>query len=738
MAKEKEKADPAVHEAQQGQAMAQQQQQQHFSVPSLDSAAPQSPYIHSIPSRVLEDFCQKMDCLSDYDWMRFASYVITDQTELRKIKCMEKAGISITRELMWWWGVRLATVKQLLELLQELQLYRAAQVIVDWKPPSLTLYSVRAPLEPLQQENASLHPAGNKNKATANKKESRAPPDTLHSDPDSKATPEMLPLSPSSTSMDLPHSLQSNPSVLLSVKPCSSSIPHQETLPNVLSESLLWTRSAVEAATSGFTEENRIHEGMFADAYKGQKHNSLYVVKRLKDNETQRFFHTEVQICFRCCHQNILRLLGFSVEDGFHCLIYPYMPNGSLMDRLQCQDGSEPLSWEKRIRISIGLVQAIRHLHNLGIIHGNVKSSNVLLDASFAPQLGHSGLRLHPVERKSECAVIKTKVLQASLAYFPEDFIRHGQLTEKVDIFSCGIVLAEILTGRKAVDERRHPVFLKDALLDEIQQAKVQSGSKAITFEKRAAEEICCKYKDKQTAHFSAEPALCLATAACVCLRKKNPDMAEVYEITEMAAHHIEAHKVAEGSKYCRLFVNTPEETNDEPASPFNGGVSVYGNCESSVNAGSLNCVDLLPPLIRVAVPETYSEQMLRVPCESDESSSFLWDLAEDVSCQQQNISHPDPENISPTEPHTNNQEYTSDFTANVVSDRSTKLQETSSASDSMTSSNRENSAATCSSQAQANEAFMEIKINDKKKKLMEQCLLYEAKKLNSCELFES
>lgn len=60
-----------------------------------------------------------------------ASYVITDQTELRKMKCLEKTGISITRELMWWWGVRLATVQQLLELLQNLKLYRAAQVIVD-------------------------------------------------------------------------------------------------------------------------------------------------------------------------------------------------------------------------------------------------------------------------------------------------------------------------------------------------------------------------------------------------------------------------------------------------------------------------------------------------------------------------------------------------------------------------------------------------------------------------------
>lgn len=67
-------------------------------------------------------------------------------------------------------------------------------------------------------------------------------------------------------------------------------------------------------------------------------------------------------------------------------------------------------------------------------------SSNVLLDENFTPKLGHSGLRLHSSDKKSEYAMMKTKVLQASLTYLPEDFVRHGQLTEKVDIFSCGVV----------------------------------------------------------------------------------------------------------------------------------------------------------------------------------------------------------------------------------------------------------------------------------------------------------
>ncbi|XP_028575140.2 interleukin-1 receptor-associated kinase-like 2 isoform X1 [Podarcis muralis] len=718
MAKGEERGIPAAV-TQQEKDMALQQRQpppQYPSTPfSLGSSAAQSPYIHSMPAWVLEDFCQKMDCLNDYDWMRFASHVITDQTELRKIKCMEKAGISITRELMWWWGVRLATVQQLFELLQELQLYRAAQVIANWNSLSLPTDSARTPLETPQQENASLHPTGNKNKATA--------------DPALKPEAHLLPLSPPPTSMDLPHSLRSNPPVLPSVKPGSSPIPQQEAIPNLLTASLLWAPEEVEAVTSGFSEENRISEGMFAIAYKGCRDNNLYVVKRLKEqNQTQKLFRTEVQICFRSCHPNILRLLGFTVESGFHCLIYPYMPNGSLMDRLQCQGGSEPLTWEKRIKISLGLVQAVRHLHHLGIIHGNVKSSNVLLDENFAPQLGHSGLRLQPAEKKSERSVMKTKVLQASLAYFPEDFVRHGQLTEKVDIFGCGIVLAEILTGMKAMDEGRHPFYLKDVFLDEIQAAKELSSSKEKTFERLAATEICHKYQDKLAGHLPEMTAVWLADASCVCLRKKNANMAEVHEIIEMADHQIQCQKMPEWSRYHGLSMNTPEE-NDESASPLHFGFS------NEANPGSLNCGDLLPPLMSAMSPETYSGQILRVPCESDESSNFSWDPTDAAAaCQPPSNNSRYLENVSPTKPLANDSEYSSVFSTKNMDSNKEPLEITGSLNKTTPSNtNTESSGAACSSQA----GVKEIKINDKKKKMMERFLLYEENKINTCELLE-
>nr|XP_008115205.1 PREDICTED: interleukin-1 receptor-associated kinase-like 2 isoform X1 [Anolis carolinensis] len=676
-------------------------------------------YIHGIPAWVLKDFCQKMDCLHDYDWMRFASHVITDQTELRKIKCMEKAGISRTRELMWWWGVRLATVQELLDLLQELQLYRAAQVIANWKSISLAHDSVKPP----QQENLSLYPNGNKLKQLPNEPEGQA---SLYTDPVFKRDGNIHPLSPPPTSMDLPHSLHSIPPDLSNRKLCSASVPQEEIAPHLpKSESLLWSPSEVETATNGFSRESQISEGIFAVTYKGWRDNALYVVKKLKEDQTERFFRTEVQICFRCHHPNILQLLGFSVESVSPCLIYPYMPNGSLMDRLQCQGGSESLTWTQRIKISLGLIQAIQHLHRFGILHGNVKSSNVLLDADFVPQLGHSGLRLHPIEKKTDRAMMKTKVLQVSLAYFPEDFVRHGQLTEKVDIFGCGIVLAEILTGMKAMDEERYPVFLKDVLLEEIQAAKKLSSSKERTFEQVAAMEIYHKYQDKQAAGLPETAGVHLAMAACVCLRKKNADLAEVKEIVEMAHRQMQHQKMTQGSSCFGPSINIPEETNDEPASSFIDGFPVNSNYER--NSVSLNCNDLLPPLTRATVPETYSMQMLHVPCESDESSNFFWDPMEDADCQLQRRSHQHLENTSLAGPLPSDLECNNNFTTeNTNFGQSMKLQE-----EAVSSS----TAPGCSSQAAE---AKEIKINSAKKKLVEQILLYEENKINSYELFDS
>ncbi|XP_068763373.1 interleukin-1 receptor-associated kinase-like 2 isoform X3 [Struthio camelus] len=715
-------------------------------------SAPPSPYVHSLPAWVLEDFCQKMDCLSDYDWMRFASYVITDQTELRKIKCMEKTGISITRELMWWWGVRLATVQQLLDLLQELQLYRAAQVILDWKSASdITSSENKEQVQWPKEENISLTPTEKKTKERENEISLLPSPDSSHlgispagiSGPVSEGIVYSLP-SPPAPPGDLLKSLQSNPPVSSSVKPCSSSTPQQETMTDFPSGSLLWTQREVTNATNGFSDESRICEGTFAEVYKGQRHNIVYVIKRLKEtegtssNSTQRFFHTEVQICFRCCHVNILQLLGFSVETGLHCLIYPYLPNGSLQNKLHCQDDSAPLTWEMRISISTGLIRAVQYLHNFGILHGNIKSSNVLLDENFTPKLGHSGLRLYSVDKKSEYAMMKTKVLQTSLTYLPEDFIRHGQLTEKVDIFGCGVVLAEILTAVKALDEGRHPIYLKDMIADEIQIVKENSCSKVKNFEKLAAKEICHKYLDKKAGHLLEEIAVDFALAICFCLRKKNPNIAEVLEIMEMAENKLREHNICGDSISSRFSMNTPEETDDETTS-FNIDSTSWRNKEGSTPIKTMTGANPCTPLTGVVSPDIYGGQMSRVPCESDESSSFIWNSAEGSTDELSRNSCYNSENTTTSEYRKRQEGPVNGLQErNMASIESDENLETVSTAQSTFQRKNADLDAACSSQAVARETSWKIKINDKKKKLMENILLYEEDKLNSSELFES
>ncbi|XP_010176871.1 PREDICTED: interleukin-1 receptor-associated kinase-like 2 [Mesitornis unicolor] len=679
------------------------------------------------------------------------SYVITDQTELRKIKCMEKTGISVTRELMWWWGVRLATVQQLLDLLQGLQLYRAAQVILDWTSASNISHSEKQePVEPPKQENISLPPTENKNREKENERSLLPSPDSSHlgvspagiSGAISGGALYSLP-SPPPPPRDLLKSLQSNPPVSSSVKPCSSPAPQQETMTDLPSGSLLWTQREVTNATNGFSDKSRICEGTFADVYKGQRNNMVYVIKRLKEVEctspdsTQRFFHTEVQICFRCCHVNILQLLGFSVETGLHCLIYPYLPNGSLQNKLQCQDDSAPLSWDMRISISVGLIRAVQYLHNSGILHGNIKSSNVLLDENFAPKLGHSGLRLYSVDKKSEYAMMKTKVLQASLTYLPEDFIRHGQLTEKVDIFSCGVVLAEILTGIKALDEGRHPIYLKDMIADEIQIAKESSYSKVKNFEKQAAKEICCKYLDRKAGHLPEEVAVDFALAICLCLRKKNSNIAEVLETMETAANKLREHYICGGST-SGFSMNTPEENDDETASLSTDVPSAGDSTEDSAQPRVLSSASPCTPLTGAVSPDIYGGQMSRVPCESDESSSFMWsppeksaDALSSASCNHSGMVAASDYRIKQEKPANGLQE------RNAVCTKSDGVLEPASAAQGASQNNADIDSP-CSSQALARETSWKIKINDQKKKLMENILLYEEDKLNSSELFES
>nr|XP_031326734.1 interleukin-1 receptor-associated kinase-like 2 isoform X2 [Camelus dromedarius] len=513
-------------------------------------------YIYQLPAWVLDDLCRNMDTLSEWDWMQFASYVITDLTQLRKIKSMERVqGVSITRELLWWWGMRQATVQQLLDLLCRLQLYRAAQIILNWKPVPEIKSSLPEFLDAVKPEK----PLAASGRNAEDEQETGQPmrPATCPGPPPARAS---LPAPPE----DAPPSLKTDLPTSSDSKDFSTSIPKQETLLSLDGDSLYWSEVDVVQATDNFNQNHKISEGTFADIYRGQGHSSPFVFKKLRETacsgpgSVEKFFQAEVQICQRCCHLNILPLLGFCTGKQFFSLIYPYMANGSLQDRLQDQDGSDPLPWPRRVSICSGLLRAVEHLHGLEIIHSNIKSSNVLLDQNFTPKLAHPMAHLCPVSKKSKYTMMKTHLFQASAAYLPEDFIRVGQLTKRVDIFSCGI---------------------KDLLLSEIPSSSMSLCSRKAGVEKVMAKEICEKYLEKRAGRLPEACAEALAMAACLCMRRRNASLAEVCGSVAAVEEQLRGQEtslpwsgLSEGTDSSS---NTPEETDDVDNSSFEASCSM-------------------------------------------------------------------------------------------------------------------------------------------------------------------
>ncbi|XP_006872268.1 PREDICTED: interleukin-1 receptor-associated kinase-like 2 [Chrysochloris asiatica] len=556
-------------------------------------------YIYQLPSWVLDDLCRNMDTLSEWDWMQFASYVITDLTQLRKIKSMERVqGVSITRELLWWWGMRQATVQQLVDLLHHLQLYRAAQIILNWK---VWLISARATcaqpgtcgwqLSELAENTVSVSEGDfgemyRNGRATLDLGDGQVNVDdhvrrqvlagcnlhlvlVVHT-----LLPDVLllvqGLQEDEITVDGALRQHSLACAQLDVSTC---IPKQEKLVSLAGDSLCWSEEDVVQATNDFNQNHKIREGTFAVIYKGQRHGTPFVFKKLNEvvcsspGSIERFFQMEVQVCLRCCHPNILPLLGFFSGRQFHGLIHPYMANGSLQDRLQDPSDSDSLPWPLRVSICSGLLRAVGHLHGLEIIHSNVKSSNVLLDQNFTPKLAHPMAHVCPVNKRSKYTMMKTHLFQASAAYLPEDFIRVGQLTKRVDIFSCGIVLAEVLTGLPAMDNNRSPVYLKDLLLSEIPSSTTSLCSRKVAVEKVMAKEICHRYLEKRAGRLPEDCAEALVAAACLCLRRRNANLTEVCGSVAAVEERLRGQGTSlpwsELSEGTGTSSNTPEETDD-------------------------------------------------------------------------------------------------------------------------------------------------------------------------------
>ncbi|XP_019185428.1 PREDICTED: cysteine-rich receptor-like protein kinase 2 [Ipomoea nil] len=214
----------------------------------------------------------------------------------------------------------------------------------------------------------------------------------------------------------------------------------------------------LKAATKGFSQENKLGQGGFGDVYKGTlKNGDVVAVKKLViSSRAKADFETEVRLITNVHHRNLIRLLGCSAKGEELLLVYEYMANASL-DRYIYGDKRGMLNWKQRVDIILGTAMGLVYLHqqfHVCIIHRDIKSSNILLDDDFQPKIADFGLaRLLPQNQSH----VSTK-FAGTLGYTAPEYAIHGHLSEKVDIYSFGIVILEIISGRRSSDIRVEPV----------------------------------------------------------------------------------------------------------------------------------------------------------------------------------------------------------------------------------------------------------------------------------------
>ncbi|KAL0373685.1 UNVERIFIED_CONTAM: putative serine/threonine-protein kinase [Sesamum radiatum] len=219
-----------------------------------------------------------------------------------------------------------------------------------------------------------------------------------------------------------------------------------------------YTLRELEAASNGLSDDNVIGEGGYGIVYYGVlADNTRVAIKNLLNNrgQAEKEFKVEVEAIGRVRHKNLVRLLGYCVEGAYRMLVYEYVDNGNLDQWLHGDVGEiSPLTWEIRMNIIIGTAKGLAYLHEglePKVVHRDIKSSNILLDRQWHPKLSDFGLAKL---LNSESSYVTTRVM-GTFGYVAPEYACTGMLTEKSDIYSFGILLMEIITGRSPVDYSR-------------------------------------------------------------------------------------------------------------------------------------------------------------------------------------------------------------------------------------------------------------------------------------------
>lgn len=226
-----------------------------------------------------------------------------------------------------------------------------------------------------------------------------------------------------------------------------------------------FTYEELSMATDGFSDANLLGQGGFGYVHRGVLPNGKEVaVKQLKvgSGQGEREFQAEVDIISRVHHKHLVSLVGYCITGSQRLLVYEFVPNNTLEFHLHGK-GRPTMDWQTRLRIALGSAKGLAYLHedcHPKIIHRDIKAANILLDFKFEAMVADFGLAKFSSDVNTH---VSTRVM-GTFGYLAPEYASSGKLTEKSDVFSFGVMLLELITGRRPVDTSN--TFMEDSLVD--------------------------------------------------------------------------------------------------------------------------------------------------------------------------------------------------------------------------------------------------------------------------------
>ncbi|XP_066324344.1 uncharacterized protein [Miscanthus floridulus] len=228
----------------------------------------------------------------------------------------------------------------------------------------------------------------------------------------------------------------------------------------------LFSYGEIRAATNNFDQSNKLGRGGFGTVYKGVLRDGTEFAAKVLSSESEqgiKEFLAEIESISEVKHANLVRLLGCCVQRKNRILVYEYLANNSLDHALKAlgsgNGAAANLPWSRRSDICVGTAKGLSYLHaehEPNIVHRDIKASNVLLDRDYMPKIGDFGLaKLFP----DNVTHISTGVV-GTYGYLAPEYFVHGQLTKKADVYSFGVLVLEIVSGRRISQTIQSDMFL--------------------------------------------------------------------------------------------------------------------------------------------------------------------------------------------------------------------------------------------------------------------------------------